>query len=196
MFKKFKLGLVLGLACLSSAQADSLFGEFQRLPTVLERGFSIGADFGLLYMTGTDPNTDGKTVLNPGFQMSFPFGMDIQKYISIYLTPTLGISQADINDRILTGGVNFFFFDASVRGQYPLGRWYPFVEVGGGIVYSRPGFEAPGKASTQKIDILLAGGIEYYTLLRHYSLYAKATYHKTGLPLDGLTAAFGLKYTF
>lgn len=168
--------------------ADELFGEFQRLPDEIERGFSIGADFGLLFVT-----QQRGTIKNPGFQLAFTTGYDVMKYLSVEGVYTLGINEAAPNDPVLQGGVNSFQFNLAAKGAYPFGRLYPFVEIGPGILYSSPAF-AVGK--NKKLDILFSGGLEYYTMLRHYSLYVKATYFYIDLPIDALTIAVGLKYTF
>jgi hypothetical protein len=167
------------------ASADTLFGEFQRLPDEIERGFSIGADFGLLFFT-----QDRGPVKNPGFQLAFTTGYDILKYLSVEGVYTLGINE--IPPPAPGGGVNSFQVNLAAKGQLPLGRLYPFVEVGPGILYAHPEF--PG--GNKKMSILLAGGFEYYTLLRHYSLYMKATYFYIDLPVDALMVSGGLKYTF
>jgi len=169
--------------------ADNLFGEFKRVPDTIERGFSVGADFGLLFITGDTKAT------NPGFQLSFNTGYDITKYLSVIGIYTLGINEAPPPpfDNVLRGGVNTFLFNLVARGQLPMGRMYPFVEFGPGIIYSTPEFD-PGK--NKKLSFLMAAGIEYYTFLRHYSLYLKGSYHLVTLPIDALTFSGGLKYTF
>ena len=60
------------------AVADNLFGEFQRLPDQIERGFSVGGDFGLLFIT-----QNRGSAVNPGFQLAFTTGYDIMKYLTV-----------------------------------------------------------------------------------------------------------------
>ncbi|MCB0308659.1 MAG: hypothetical protein KDD48_04755 [Bdellovibrionales bacterium] len=186
---KRKLGLIGIIFLLGVSKGDNLFGEFERVPDTIERGFSIGADFGPLFITG-----DTKAS-NPGFQLAFTTGIDIFKYLSIEGIYTMGINEAPPPpfDNILRGGVNTFFFNIAAKGQYPIGRLYPFVEFGPGIIYSTPEY-SPGE--NKKLSFLMAGGLEYYTYLRHYSLYAKATYHLVTIPIDALSLSAGLKYTF
>jgi hypothetical protein len=171
------------------AGADELFGEFQRLPDAIERGFSLGTDFGLLYVT-----KDRRSTVNPGFQLAFTAGYDITKYLSIEGISTFGINEAAAADPVLQGGVNSYQFDLAAKGAFPLGRLYPFVEVGSGIFFSHPSFSPTGE--NKKLNILISAGFEYYTMLRHYSLYLKATYFYVKLPINAITAAVGLKYTF
>jgi len=170
------------------AYSDNLFGEFKRLPDQIERGLSIGADFGFFYLTGQKGS-----VSNPGFQLAFTTGYDLFDYLSVEGVYILGINEASPNDPNLSGGVNTFLFNLALKGQYPLGRFYPFFEVGPGIHYSRPEF-VPGE--NKKFNILFAGGLEYYTYLRHYSLYIKTSYSYIKLPIDAVTVSAGLKYTF
>jgi len=178
------------------AQAESLFGEFRRLPNTIERGFTSGADFGplLLYGSAVNKGFPGRTLVNPGFQLSFNFGYDIFKYLSLENINTIGISQADSNDPILTGGVNTFLFDLAAKLQMPFERWNPFILLGGGLTYTRPLFQA-GQNWTP--NMLFGLGMEYYTYLRHFSLYAKVTYiYMKELPINAIAPVIGLKYTF
>ncbi|MFH1263353.1 MAG: adventurous gliding motility protein CglE [Pseudomonadota bacterium] len=174
------------------SSADDLFGEFQRLPDAVERGFSMGADFGFLVITGGKAAVGGVT--NPGFQLAFTTGYDFTDLLTIEGVYTLGISEASPFDPVLQGGVNSFQFNLAGKAAYPLGRIYPFVEIGPGIWYSRPAYSPT--AENKKLNILIGGGLEYYTMLRHYSLYLKATYFWINLPIDAITFAGGLKYTF
>jgi hypothetical protein len=82
----------------------------------------------------------------------------------------------------------------SLKGQVPLGRFFLFGEIGPGIHYSSPEW-VPG--DNYNINILFAGGFEYYTYLRHFSLYAKTTYNYImDVPIDTIMIGAGLKYTF
>ena len=179
--------LILSLG-FTDARSDELFGEFQRLPDQIERGFSIGFDFGLAFLT-----QESRSVSNPGFQLAFTTGYDLLDYLSLEGVYLIGIHEADPNDPVLEGGVNSFLFNLAAKGAFPLGRWYPFFEVGPGIHYSHPEFD-PGEK--YKLNILFGGGFEYYTYLRHYSLYVKGTYNYSQAPVDFLTFSAGLKYTF
>ena len=187
--KRRILSLMVVLGSIASARADNLFGEFNRVPDSIERGFSIGTDFGVFVLTG-----DTKAS-NPGFQLAFTTGVDITKFLSIEGIYTLGINEAPLApiDTVLNGGVNTFLFNLAAKVQYPMDRIYPFVEFGPGVIYSRPELD-PGQ--NKKFSFLIAAGIEYYTFLRHYSLYLKGSYHIVTLPIDALTFSAGLKYTF
>jgi hypothetical protein len=191
---KMKLAsIVLGMSLLvpAFAKADQIFGDFKRLPDDIEKGFSVGADFGVLWLTG-----NVRTAQNPGFQLAFTTGYDFSKYLTVEGIYILAIQEAAPPpiDNVLRGGINWYIFNAAVKGQYPVGRWNPFVEAGGGVIYSDPSFTLAG--DNYKTNILIGGGIEYYTYLRHYSLYAKALYHIMSLPVDSITFSGGLKYTF
>ncbi len=183
------LGLTLALPAIS--HADQIFGDFKRLPDDIERGFSVGADFGGLYLFG-----DTRTAQNPGFQLAFTTGYDIMKYFSIEGIYVLAIQEAAPPpiDNVLKGGINWFIFNIAGKAQYPMGRWNPFIEAGGGIIYTQPSFTLSGE--NYKTNIIIGAGIEYYTYLRHYSLYGKAFYHLMSLPVDAMTLSAGLKYTF
>lgn len=191
--KKTIATLILGLTFLlpGHAKADQIFGDFKRLPDDIEQGFSMGADFGSLFLTG-----DKRTAQNPGFQLAFTTGYDIMKYLSIEGIYVLGIQEAAPPpvDNVLRGGVNWFMFNAVAKLQYPVGRWFPFLDLGGGIIYSDPSFTLDNK--NYRTNIVIGAGIEYFTYLRHYSLYVKALYHMMDLPVDAITASAGLKYTF
>ena len=191
MKKTFRIFLLLMFVAPLGARADQIFGDFKRLPDDVERGFSIGGDFGSLFLTG-----DSRTAQNPGFALSFTTGYDIMKYVSVEGIYILGIQEAAPPpfDNVLKGGVNWFLFNAAVKGQYPIGRWNPFVEAGGGIVYTNPSFTIDDQ--NYKLNILFGGGVEYYTYLRHYSLYAKVLFNKMDLPVNMITVSGGLKYTF
>ncbi|HLG19234.1 MAG TPA: adventurous gliding motility protein CglE [Bdellovibrionota bacterium] len=187
--------VLLALACLivlcfpRMGRGDELFGEFQRLPDQVERGFSVGFDFGLLFFTG-----EARTAKNPGFQLTFTTGYDLFKYLSLEGVYSIGINEASAGDFVLQGGVNTILLNLAAKAQYPLGRFYPFLEVGPGIHYSDPEF-VPGQ--NNKINILIGGGIEYYTYLRHFSLYAKTSYYYIlDVPVDTINIGAGLKYTF
>jgi hypothetical protein len=173
-------------------RADTLFGEFQRLPDEIERGFSIGADFGLLTYVG-----DKGAIKNPGFQLTFTTGYDLTHWLSLEGIYTLGLNEISALATPTTvvrqgGGINTFQGNLAVKGELPLGRFFPFLELGPGIVYTRPDYFGENK----KLSVLAAFGIEYYTLLRHYSLYVKGTYTYVQLPIDQISVAAGLKYTF
>ena len=86
--------IVLGLSLLAPAfaHADQIFGDFKRLPDDVERGFSVGADFGALFLTG-----DKRTAQNPGFQLAFTTGYDIMKYLTIEGIYILGIQVFQVS---------------------------------------------------------------------------------------------------
>ena len=188
--------VVAALLASGSSRADNLFGEFKRIPDQIERGFSIGFDFGLLTLMGQPRTTSAQ---NPGFNLAFTTGYDIMKYLGVEGIYMLGINQASPQDPVLDGSVLTFLFNAAVKGQYPLGRFYPFVEFGPGIHYSKPDWEDPvtRKKVNKDLTFLFAGGMEYYTYLRHFSLYVKATYNYIkDAPINTFVASAGLKYTF
>lgn len=118
------------------------------------------------------------------------------KYVSVEGIYILAIQEAAPPpfDNVLKGGVNWFIGNGVVKLQYPIKRWNPFVEGGAGIIYTQPSFTSP--ESNYKLNILVGAGIEYYTYLRHYSLYIKSTYSKMDLPVNAFTVSAGLKYTF
>jgi hypothetical protein len=182
--------LTAGLS--TSARADNIFGEFKRLPDAIERGFSVGFDFGLLFITDQPSFT---TAENPGFNLNFTTGYDINDYFSVAGLYQMGITQTSASDVFFNGSVLTFLFGAVARGQYPLGRFYPFLEAGPAIYHSNNSWTTTG--ANNKMAITFASGIEYYTLLRHYSLYAKVLYNYIrDIPIDTLSVAVGLKYTF
>lgn len=191
--KKIMKPLILGLILIlpGLARADQIFGDFKRLPDDIEQGFSVGADFGSILLTG-----ERRTAQNPGFQLAFTTGYDIMKYISVEGNYILAIQEAAPPpiDNVLEGGINWFIFNAVAKIQYPMNRWNPFIDVGGGVIYTKPSFTIDDK--NFQMNIVFGAGIEYFTYLRHYSLYAKALYHKMDLPVDAITISAGLKYTF
>ncbi len=171
-----------------SAHADQLFGDFKRLEDDKERGFSIGADIGMLNLTGRTLSAQ-----NPGFQMAFNLGVDVLPYASIELINIIGINEASPFD-ILEGGVNSYIHVLAAKLQYPMNRWYPFAEIGGGVYYSNPDFNFEDKTFFR--NIMVGAGVEYYTFLRHYSFYARGQYHIIEGPINAWTLSAGLKYTF
>lgn len=185
--------IILGITLLIPAvsKADQIFGDFKRLPDDIERGFSMGADFGFWIANG-----ERRTAQNPGFQLAFTTGYDIMKYLSVEGIYIMAIQEAAPPpiDNVLRGGINWFSFNAALKGEYPIGRWAPFLEAGGGIVYTQPSTTLAG--DNYKMNILVGAGAEYYTYLRHYSLYVKLLYHMMDLPIDAMTVSAGLKYTF
>ena len=185
-FRAISLAGLLIFLFAATAQADNLFGEFKRVPDDIERGFYVGGDFGLNFFTGNK-----RSAQNPGFQLSFTTGYDFWKYVSVEGIYILGLHEASPVD--LGGGVNTFTIAMAVKGELPLGRFHPFFEVGPGFHYSNPEF-FPGQ--NLKLAIVFGGGFEYYTYLRHYSLYLKALYSYIDLPIDALSIAAGIKYTF
>lgn len=183
--------LVLILVLPGLARADQIFGDFKRLPDDIEQGFSVGADFGSIFLTG-----ERRTAQNPGFQLAFTTGYDIMKYISVEGNYILAIQEAAPPpiDNVLEGGINWYILNAVAKIQYPMNRWNPFIDVGGGVIYTKPSFTIDDK--NFQMNIVFGAGIEYFTYLRHYSLYAKVLYHKMDLPVDAITISAGLKYTF
>ncbi len=191
--KKKSALLILAFSLLvpTLGKADQIFGDFKRLPDDIEKGFSMGADFGSIILTG-----EKRTAQNPGFQLAFTTGYDFTKYLAIEGIYILGIQEAGPPpfDNVLKGGVNWFIFNAAAKLQLPKGRWNPFIEAGGGIVYTQPSFTLDDQ--NYRPNVMFGGGIEYYTYLRHYSLYIKGLYNMMWLPVDALTFSAGLKYTF
>ncbi|MCB0327776.1 MAG: hypothetical protein KDD52_09195 [Bdellovibrionales bacterium] len=185
------LGFAFSFAPLPS-HADQLFGDFKRLPDEVERGFYIGADFGFFNVLGDDLGR--RSAINPGFSLSFVTGYDLIKYLSIEGIYTIALTEASPNDVVLEGGVNTFLLDLATKFQYPLGRFYPFLSVGGGVSYSIPSFTFEN--DNYKLNVLISAGVEFYTFLRHYSLYAKASYYYVDLPINATMFSGGLKYTF
>lgn len=188
--KKLLLCLIITTFSLS-AHADQIFGDFKRLPDEIERGFSVGADFGMMVLTSSP-----RDVANPGFQLALNLGIDISKYIGISIINVLSINEASPDDSALQGGVNTYIHELALKLQYPLKRLYPFVEAGGGVFYSKPGFNFDN--DSYKMTMLLGGGIEYYTFLRHYSLYVKSLYHiiLDNSDFNAWSLSGGIKYTF
>ncbi|MCB0272979.1 MAG: hypothetical protein KDD46_08185 [Bdellovibrionales bacterium] len=187
--KKIAL-IILLVATIQPAFADQLFGDFKRLPDDIERGFSVSADVGLFALTG-----NRRTAQNPGFQLALNLGFDIMEYVSIEAINVLGINEADPFDAALQGGVNTFIHELVAKAQYPLGRFFPFFEMGPGIFHSTPDFNFDSDA--YKWTLLIAAGFEYYTFLRHYSLYTKYMYHVVmDSPFNAWSLSAGLKYTF
>ena len=177
----------------ATSHADNIFGEFKRVPDVIERGFSVGFDFGFLFLTKQPPST---TATNPGFNLNFTTGYDIFNYLSIEGVYMVGINQAAANDPLLDGSVISLAFDGAVKVQYPLfERFYPFVEAGVGIYHSKPSWTFPSQNNV--MNYLFSAGAEYYTYLRHFSLYMKGTYvYVQKIDPKLLTVTLGLKYTF
>lgn len=175
------------------AQADSLFGEFKRVPDEIERGFYISGDFGSMIFSGAVNGTNpGETADRTGSHLGFTMGYDIGKNFAVESVYTLGIHTASPSDPNLEGGVNTFIGNLGLRAHIPIGRLYPFAFIGGGIVRSQPQF----KDENNTRSIMASAGLEYYTLLRHYSLYARISYFNLDLPVDAITVSGGLKYTF
>ncbi|MCB1198714.1 MAG: adventurous gliding motility protein CglE [Bdellovibrionota bacterium] len=173
-----------------AASADQIFGDFKRPKNDIERGFSASADMGMFNITG-----ERRTATNPGFQMSLNLGVDINKSVSIEAVNVLGINEADPFDSALQGGVNTFMHELTAKYQYPRTRMQPFVQAGGGVFYSKPGFNFDN--DSYKLTMMFAGGLEYYTYLRHYSIYVKSIYHIImDAPFNAWSLSAGLKYTF
>jgi hypothetical protein len=185
----FAVAVLAGALTAGTARADSLFGEYKRLPDQIERGFTLGADFGLMFLLG-----DKLTAKSPGFNLTFTTGYDLLKFLSIEGVYQLGISEADPADLVLQGSVLTFMFDLAAKIGWPLGRFYPFVELGPGVHLSYPEW-VPGD-SNLAFGFLAAGGIEYYTYLRHFSLFLKAAYNYSSAPIDTLVTSIGIRYSF
>ncbi|HMQ10959.1 MAG TPA: adventurous gliding motility protein CglE [Oligoflexia bacterium] len=188
------ISLIVMFIATSQLPAENLFGEFRRLPDEIEKGFYIGADVGISILNGAvDGTAPAETTTNPGTTLSFNMGYDITKNISIESLFGFAIHEASPQDPQLEGGVNFFSGNLLLKLQKPIGRWNPFVAAGGGVVFTGPEFVDGEK---YKMSIAGAAGIEYYTLLRHYSLYFKINYFQFDLPVNMISPAFGIKYTF
>lgn len=176
-----------------SAHADQLFGDFKRLPDDIERGFSVSADFGMFYITGDQ--SERRTASSPGFALALNLGVDIMEYLSIESINLLGINEASPADTALEGGVNTYMHQLALKLQYPLNRFYPFFEAGGGIFYSDPSFNFD--SDSFKWNMVFGAGFEYYTFLRHYSLYVKYMYHVIlDNPFNAWNFSGGIRYTF
>ena len=186
-----KLLLLMLLTTLTiPAHADQIFGDFKRQKDEIERGFSASADLGVFTITGKR-----RTATNPGFQMALNLGYDISKHLGLEIINVLGIHEADPADSALQGGVNTFLHEIAVKFQYPRKRLHPYVLAGGGIFHSKPGFNFDN--DSYKTTIMFAGGVEYYTFLRHYSVYLKSIYHIIrDAPFNAWSFSTGLKYTF
>ncbi len=192
-----KTVLALCLFC-SLAKADTLFGEFNRVPNEIERGFSIGADFGPMFFTNTSANPldAGRTVTNPGFQIGFNFGYDLSDFLSVISVATISVAQANPSDSVLDGGLNTYHFALGARAEWPMGRLRPFASVTAGVLNTSAKFGVDNKSMF--LSFAGSAGVEYYTFLRHYSLFAKLNYfnHFGDIPMDAISISAGLKYTF
>jgi|GEM_PF-5792124 len=181
---------ILSLALTGSIKADQIFGDFKRLPDEIERGFSTSGDIGVFVLTGQP-----RTATNPGFQLALNLGVDILPFLGIEAINVFGIHEADPFDAALQGGVNTYLHELAIKLQYPIKRWHPMLEFGGGIFHSIPDFKFDNDPF--KWTMLGAVGIEYYTYLRHYSLYIKSIYHVIlDSQFNALSVSAGIRYTF
>ncbi len=170
------------------ANAQSLYGDFVKPPTDIQRGFYMGTDLSLLFFLGSNG-----AIKNPGYALTFFTGVDIFKYLAFEAMFRSGISSALKIDP-LEGGIYSFFGNGLFRGFYPLGRFYPFIDIGGGIVFTHPEYDF-GLGKTWNMEI--GWGVEYFTYQRQFSIKFRNSYvHIPGRIPEAMTLGLSLKYTF
>src|SRR5580765_7677645 len=98
MKKMKKILIILMLVSPLTSKADNIFGEFKRVPDVIERGFYLGFDFGFDFIAQQPVTT---SAANPGFSLAVIAGYDIFKYLSVEGTYMVGMFEAALNDPVL-----------------------------------------------------------------------------------------------
>lgn len=190
-FSKYFKILILSFVFItipSFSFGESLYGDFVKPPTDYQRGFYMGTDSGLLFFLGTN----GK-IQNPGYSVSFMLGYDFSKYLSIESRFMSGINNAEKTEP-LNGGIYTFQCNEIIRGFYPINRFFPFVDLGMGLFFTKPDYEA---GSNYKYNIEVGWGAEYYTYQRHFSLALRGSYlYVPGNLPEALVFSLMLKYTF
>ena len=147
----------------------------------VEKGFSLGAQMGITY----DFNSPVEN-LNPGLLAGLEIGYDL----SWILRLKAGFSNSmysgrspnqrgqfidmDFEHRLLWGGASLSLLATD--------RFYMYIHAGVGYLFTDPkqvdGVDAAGD---NDLAILAGGGLEYYTMLRHFSFGVEAT--ATVLPM-------------
>ena len=163
----------------------------------VEKGFEVGGHLGLSY----DFNSPVKN-LNPGPMVGLELGYDLTWIWRIKLGFSDHIYSGrspnrrgdyidlDIEQRVIWGGASLALLATE--------RFYVYVQAGLGYMFTSPkkvdGLEAAGK---DDLAILAGGGLEYYTMLRHFSFGIEA--NATILPMraDVALAIYPvIRYTF
>ena len=142
----------------SEARSQSLYGDFVKPPTDIQRGFFIGAESGMSFFLDS-----GGTVENPGYSIAFFSGADIIKYLAAMAKIGITLNSAAREYEQLQGGMYSFTANGLLRGFYPLGRIYPFIDFGGGLFFTHPEYVA---GIGKKWDLEFGFGVEYFTYQR------------------------------
>lgn len=187
--KALKIAFIIVAITVSSAHAQTtLYGDYIKPPTDIQRGFYMGTGTGLVFFLGSSG-----AIQNPGYALSVFMGTDIGKYLSLEGRFTSSINKA-IDIAPLNGGIYFFMGNGLLRGTLPIKRIFPFVDIGGGIVFTHPDF---AQGLSKKWDMEFGFGAEYYTFQRHFSLILRNSY--TYIPdefPDAFILSLIMKYTF
>lgn len=200
--KSVVLALLLGLALAGSARAQSQFyGELETPTKLVERGFFMGPDFGVLF-----PVSNKTSIDNLGFITGVTSGYNVNRYLTILALTDFAIFQAG---KDLQGGINLFLLNGGLRGEYPLTpRLWPFLRVLGGYFFTTPHLNestattsggAPLFAGVKNhtLDMMFGLGTTYYMDKRHFSIDLAADYvWVRQYPFDAINLSLSLKYTF
>ncbi len=184
-----------------SAASSIYHGELDVPKHLVERGFYLGPDFGMMFMVNNDTSID--TV---GFVTGITMGYDINQYVSVIGMADFAIFQAGSD---LQGGVNMFMLNGGVKGTYRVTeRLWPFLRGLAGMFFTDPDIkestavDASGNrlfsdVSTKTADIMFGAGILYYMDKRHFSFEFSTDYiYIKDYPFDAVNMSASLRYTF
>lgn len=204
MRKRMTAGLLAAAIALAAGpaagEAEKFHGVLETPKTLVERGFFIGPDFGLLFLVANDTSLS-----SVGFITGLTMGYDVWKYVSLLAMSDFAIFQAG---RDLEGGVTMFLINGGAKGQYPVTpRLWPYVRMLGGYFFTDPDISSSTATSggvpifagvpKETMDLMFGGGLTYYMAKRHFSLDLGFDYvYIKDVPFDAINLNVSLRYTF
>ena len=151
----------------------------------VERGFNLGADVGLTFLSGLPARTGTPSPSSMGMMLRVEAGYDIGRYLTLSLfgaftaysagSDYVGFSQGIASGAFtqLIPGLALRFNALGFADGQGVQRTWLYVKAGAGWAFFQPGAlftTAPATVSYTAFYAFAGVGVQYYTHLRHFSI--------------------------
>jgi hypothetical protein len=188
--------LLVGVAVLASSVSVRAWAQSQSVAAApllekeapideVERGFNLGADAGLSFLSGLPARAGSPSPSSAGLMLRLEAGYDIGRYLTVSLfgafaaygagSDYVGYSQGNASGAFtqLIPGVALRFNALGFADGQGVQRTWLYVKAGAGWAFFQPSALftlTPATSSYSALYAFAGVGVQYYTHLRHFSI--------------------------